>query len=189
MVMGGAYGAVMNVATVLGVYAAVCQEERRPFSFPGGPSYVTEALDARLLGCPGLGRACAARLRPAFQHHQWRRFRVAECMIGDRRRARCPSRARSPQSLAQLLPDKADVWDEIVQRRGLRPIGIETLLGQSHFVTDFLFACGLESTPPPAFISKLKLRKAGFTKVCDTEDMFWYGLGSFIDRRIIPPRG
>ena len=94
-----------------------------------------------------------------------------------------------PQSLAQLLPSKADVWDEIVRKHNLRPIGIAALLGESHFVTDFLFAHGMESTPPPAFISTIKLRKAGFTAVCDTEDMFRYWLSSFIDRRIIPPRG
>jgi hypothetical protein len=94
----------------------------------------------------------------------------------------------SPESLAQLLPSKADVWNDIVRKHRLRQIGMEALLGESHFVTDFLFAHGLDATPAPAFVSTVKLRKAGFTQVCDTEDMFRYWLSSLIDRRIIPPR-
>ena len=190
MVMGGAYGAVMNVATVLGIYAAICREEGRLFSFPGGPSYVTEALDARLLGDALVWAARAPQARG--QHFnitngdvfEWRSVWPA---IADALGVKVGPDL--PQSLAQLLPSKADVWDEIVRKHNLRPIGITALLGESHFVTDFLFAHGLESTPPPAFISTVKLRKAGFTAVCDTEDMFRYWLSSFIDRRIIPARG
>lgn len=189
MVMGGAYGAVMNVATVLGIYAAICREEGRPFGFPGGPSYVTEALDARLLGDALVWAAYAPQARD--QHFNITNGDVFEW------RSVWPAIADAlgvevgpdlPQSLSQLLPSKADVWDEIVRKHCLRPIGIEALLGESHFVTDFLFAHGLESTPPPAFVSTVKLRKAGFTAVCDTEDMFRYWLSSFIERRIIPPR-
>lgn len=190
MVMGGAHGAVMNVATVLGIYAAICREEGRPFGFPGGPSYVTEALDARLLGDALVWAAHAPQARD--QHFNITNGDVFEW------RSVWPAIADAlgvevgpdhPQSLSQLLPAKADVWDEIVRKHRLRPIGMEALLGESHFVTDFLFAYGLETPPPPAFISTVKLRKAGFTSVCDTEDMFRYWLSSFIDRRIIPPRG
>jgi hypothetical protein len=39
----------MNLAPIIGVYAAVCQEEGLPFGFPGGVSYVREAVDARLV--------------------------------------------------------------------------------------------------------------------------------------------
>jgi nucleoside-diphosphate-sugar epimerase len=189
MVMGGAYGAVMNVAVVLGIYAAICREEGRPFCFPGGPSYVTEACDARLLG---EALVWAAQAPQASNQHfnitngdvfEWRSMwpAIADTLgveIGP----------ASPESLAQLLPSKADVWNDIVRKHRLRQIGIEALLGESHFVTDFLFAHGLDATPAPAFVSTVKLRKAGFTQVCDTEDMFRYWLSSLIDRRIIPPR-
>ena len=37
MVMGGAYGAVMNVTPVLGAFAAICREEGKPFVNPGIP--------------------------------------------------------------------------------------------------------------------------------------------------------
>jgi hypothetical protein len=50
-----------------------------------------------------------------------------------------------------------------------------------------LFAYGATAAPPPTFISTVKLRKAGFNAVCDTEDMFRYWLSNFIDRGILPP--
>jgi nucleoside-diphosphate-sugar epimerase len=189
MVMGGAYGAVMNVATVLGVYAAICREEGRSFGFPGGPAYVTEALDARLLGEALVWAAHAPQARN--QHFnitngdvfEWRSVWPA---IGDALGVDVGPDA--PISLAELLPSKAAVWDGIVKKHNLRPISMKILLGESHFVTDFLFGFGLDTAPPPAFISTIKLRQAGFTKVGDTEDMFRYWLSSFIDRRIFPSR-
>ena len=189
MVMGGAYGAVMNVAPVLGAYAAICREEGLPLGFPGGAPYVTEALDARLLGDALVWAAHAPQARN--QHFNITNgdvfeFRSVWPAIADALGMEVGPDA--PQSLADLLPRKAAVWDEIVRKHKLRPISIEALLGESHFVTDFLFGYGLEAPPPPAFISTIKLRKAGFTKVCDTEDMFRYWLSSFIDRRILPGR-
>jgi hypothetical protein len=86
------------------------------------------------------------------------------------------------------LPSKAAVWDGIVKKHNLRPISMKSLLGESHFVTDFLFGFGLDTAPSPASISTIKRRQAGFTKVGDTEDMFRYWLSSFIDRRIFPSR-
>jgi nucleoside-diphosphate-sugar epimerase len=189
MVMGGAYGAVMNVATVLGIYAAMCREEGLPFSFPGGASYVTEALDARLLGN---ALVWAANSPSARNEH----FNITNGDVFEWRSV-WPAIADAlgvelgpdhPRSLANLLPEKADLWHSIVHKHRLRPLTLDALLGESHFVTDFLFGHGINTVPPPAFISTIKLRKAGFTKVCDTEEMFRYWLSSFIERRIIPPR-
>jgi len=49
LIVGAPYGAAMNLAPVIGAYAAICSELGEPFGFPGGPPYVWEAVDARLL--------------------------------------------------------------------------------------------------------------------------------------------
>jgi len=64
LVVGGAVGAAMNLAPVIGAFAALAAEEGVPFGFPGGAPYVWEAVDAALI----------AR---ALQHHQWRRLYLA----------------------------------------------------------------------------------------------------------------
>src|SRR3546814_21109495 len=40
----------MNTIPVIGIYAALCREEGRAFSYPGHISYPREAVDARLIG-------------------------------------------------------------------------------------------------------------------------------------------
>lgn len=37
LIIGAPYGVVMNLAPVIGAYAAICKEEGEAFSFPGGP--------------------------------------------------------------------------------------------------------------------------------------------------------
>ena len=63
---------------------------------------------------------------------------------------------------------------------------LQELLGGSHYLADFCFAYGALEPPPPAFISTIKIRQAGFNEVIDTEDMFCYWLANFIERRIVP---
>ena len=189
MVVGGAYGAAMNVAPVIGAYAAICREEKLPFGFPGGPPFVLEAMDARVLAKAFVWAATAPQARG--QH-----FNVTNGDVFDWRHL-WPAIADAlgmepgpdrPCSMANFLPAKAAMWDRIVAKHGLRPIGMTALLGESHYVTDFCFASGATETPTPAFMSTIKIRKAGFTEVCDTENMFRYWLGNFIERGILPLR-
>ena len=49
LVVGGSYGVAMNLIPVIGAYAAICREEKRPFSFPGGSSMLFELVDTRLI--------------------------------------------------------------------------------------------------------------------------------------------
>ena len=51
---------------------------------------------------------------------------------------------------------------------------------------DFAFAYGA-SEGPRAFVSTIKLRQAGFTKVMDTQDSFRNALQSLIDHKFLPP--
>ena len=188
MIMGGAYGAAMNLAPVLGAYAAICREEGLPFAFPGGPSWILEAVDSRVLA---KAFTWAARAPEAKNQHfnitngdvfEWRSVWPAIAdVLG------IETGPDSPRSLAKFLPERSATWDRVVAKYGLRPISLEALLGESHHMSDFLFAYGAPQAPPPAFISTIKIRKAGFTETCDTEDMFRYWLSNLIDRGILPP--
>lgn len=187
MVVGEAYGAAMNVAPVLGVYAAICRETREPFGFTGGHSFVWEASDARIVGGALAWAATSPRARNETFNvtngdvFEWRSVWPA---IADTLGV-APAADR-PMQLATYLPGQAHLWDRIVEKRRLRRVSLPALLGESHHVADFCFAAGATSAPPPAFISAVKLRQAGYTAVVDTEDMFRYWLTSFIERGIIP---
>ena len=187
MVVGQACGAAMNVAPVLGAYAAICRELGEPFGFTGGPSFVWEASDARLVGNALAWAARAANARNQTFNitngdvFEWRNLwpAIADALGVE------PAPDR-PMALSTYLPSKAAVWDRIVERHGLRPLRLDALLGESHHIADFCFATGATTTPPPAFISAVKLRQAGFTEFVDTEEMFRHWLGSLIERGIVP---
>ena len=78
------------------------------------------------------------------------------------------------------------MWDALTARHGLRPIPMADLLGESHHYADLCFAHGRSEPPPPTFVSTVKLRRAGFGGVCDTEESFRHWFGVLQDRRILP---
>jgi len=188
VVFGDVLGVAMNVTPIIGVYAAICREEGRPFGFPGGPRYVLEATDARLLARAFEWAAAAPAARDEtfnitngdvfVWHNVWPA--IAEVLGVE---AGPPERGL----LAELLPAKAELWDRIVAKHGLKRLRLQEILGESHHYADFTFAAMARSAaPPPALVSTIKLRQAGFADCIDTEDMFrdWFRI--LIRKRIIP---
>ena len=88
-----------------------------------------------------------------------------------------------PLSLAAYIRDNADVWSEIVTRHCLAGGDLRAFVGQGDQHADFAFAYGAPAGPV-AFVSTIKLRKAGFNAAIDTRDAFCAALRSFIDRRL-----
>lgn len=188
LIVGPNTGVVMNLPPVIGAYAAICKEEGRPFGFPGGVPYVWEAVDTRLVA--NAIRWAAEAPAAHGQHFNLTNGEVFEW------RDLWPAMAETlgvevgpdnPVSLGEYLPTKADVWDKIVAKHGLRQLSIDELLGESHFYADFCMAYGATEPPPPAFVSTVKIKQAGFTEVRDTEETFVHWLKVLQDRRVLPP--
>lgn len=187
LVVGPNYGVAMNLPPVIGAYAGICREEGRPFAFPGGLPYVTEAVDTRLV-------ADAARWAATTPGAWGEHFNVTNGEVFEWRDL-WPALADvlgvetgpdEPVRLGQWLPTKAEVWERITRRHDLRPVPLLELLGESHHYADFCFAHGARSVPPPAFISTVKIKQAGFCATADTEESFRYWLQVLIDRRVLP---
>lgn len=189
LVFGDALGVAMNLVPVIGAYAAVCRELGLPFAYPGGPSNILEATDARLLA-----RALAwAAEAPAA------RGEIFNVTNGDVFvwRNLWPALADAlgvapgpdePRSMAQFMPAQAAVWERVVQRHGLRPIPMQALLGESHHYADFCFGWRAREAPPPVIVSTIKLRQAGFGDCIDTEQMFRDWFARLQQQRVLPPR-
>ena len=96
-----------------------------------------------------------------------------------------PAYGDAPITLSTFLPGHARVWDEIVAKHGLRPINMETLVGESHHYADFVFGFG-GAEPSAILVSTTKLRQAGFGDCVDTEVMFRTWLKRLADRKVIP---
>jgi nucleoside-diphosphate-sugar epimerase len=121
IVFGDVAGVAMNLIPVIGAYAAIRKAEGRPFSFPGGPAYTLEAVDARLIA---QALSWAAESPEAANEtfnitngdvFVWQNVwpTLAKALgveLGD----------PEPLSLARELPEKAAVWRQVAERHALR---------------------------------------------------------------------
>src|SRR4029077_21242292 len=87
-------------------------------------------------------------------------------------------------SLETYIRDNAGVWAKIVAKYGLASGDLRSFVGQGDQHADFAFAYGAPAAPV-AFVSTIKLRKAGFNAAVDTRDAFRGALQSFIDRKLL----
>jgi nucleoside-diphosphate-sugar epimerase len=187
LIIGGTIGAVMNLAPVIGVYGAIQKELGEPFSFPGGLPYVWELVDARVVAAAC--EFCAMDPAADGQHYNvtngevfaWRELwpALAEQLGVE------PGPNR-PVAMADYLPAHEEVWDRVVEKQGLHSNSLESMLGESHYYADFCFAYGAEEPPPPAFVSAIKLRKAGVCETYDSEETFRHWIGWLQRRQILP---
>jgi nucleoside-diphosphate-sugar epimerase len=186
LVTGPTPGA-LNVLPAIGAYAAIQRAKGEPFGFTGGPSFVWEAADAGLVADVMVWAAGSpSAANEAFNItngdvFEWRSVwpALAETLGTD-------AGPDTPMSLAAYLAENSDVWDRIVVKYGLRPLSLHELVGHGDQHADFAFAYGAPEGPR-AFVSTIKLRQAGFTKVVDTEDAFQNALQSLIDQKFLPP--
>lgn len=189
VVFGGPYGVAMNLIPILGAYAAICREIGRPFSLPGDPSTIFEAVDADLIG-----RALAWAATSDSARGETFNITNGDVLMW---RHVWPSIARTvgldpapcePIQMSAFLMEHAGVWDRIVARHNLRPTPMSALVGESHYYADMLFA-GPANAPSAFLVSTIKLRQAGFADCVDTEVMFEKWLTRLADRGVIPRAG
>ncbi|MDQ2857860.1 MAG: SDR family oxidoreductase [Candidatus Eremiobacteraeota bacterium] len=187
LIVGGVWGVAMNLAPIVGAYAAICSEEGEPFGFPGGVSFVSESVDARVVA-----HAFAWAADSPLAVHET--FNITNGDVFEWRNL-WPMLAKTlgvdpgpdkPVSMATYLPARADVWDRIVEKHGLRKVPMRDLLGESHHYADLCFAYGAQEPFPPVFVSAVKLRQAGFTELMDTEDMWCYWLERLMEKKLLP---
>lgn len=187
LIVGPNHGVVMNLPPVVGVYAAVRQHEGLPFSYPGGMGGVWEAVDARLVGNACLWAATHPEADGEIYNltngevFMWRDMwpAIADTLgvtVGE----------DESISMAEYLPARSRSWDEIVKKHGLQALSMDTLLGESHHYADFVFNHGNDQAPPPAFVSTVKIKQAGFTETWNSEESFCYWLSDLQRRKVLP---
>jgi nucleoside-diphosphate-sugar epimerase len=174
VVVGDIVGNPMNIAMVLGVFAALSREAGVPLRFPGPPKVYSGVL-AQTTDAAWMARASVwAALDPAARNEafnlvnepfRWERIwhRVADVFGMD-------VGAPQPFSLAKQMPLKADAWAALAQRHGLQTLPYEKLVGWPF--GDFVFNTEFD------MISDMgKIRRAGFTEAVQTEATIVDALG------------
>jgi nucleoside-diphosphate-sugar epimerase len=189
VVYGESFGSPMNLIPAIGAYAAILRERDEPLSFPGGSTGLSEAVDADLLAAAiewSFSAPAARNETFNITNGDVLSWRDSWPAIADALGMEAgPDR---PRSLAAEMPRRAGEWAAIVDRYELRsPRDLAAFVGDSFVYADMLFHHGREDARPPALVSTIKLRRAGFGECIDTEDMFRKWFGRFRERRLLPP--
>ena len=187
VIFGASIGAAMNLIPAIGVYAALRKERGESLAYPGGLGPVIEAVDADLLAraIAWAGQSSEAR-NEIFNVtngdvFSWQNVwpAIADAL------GMAPGESE-PERLGETMPARAAEWDALRKKYDLISPGLHDFVGESFHYADFVMAHGAERGLPPALVSTIKIRQAGFHEVMDTESMFrkWFAL--LQDEQMLP---
>ena len=165
-------GAPMNMLAAIGAYIAFCLYDNVPCGYPGGPNSPMEVVDAELLARAILfGIESPKAKNQTFNvtngdvmewHNVWHAMTQPFGL---------PDAEPKQQVLAELY-DREDDWQDLINKFGLQACTLKEFVGDSFYYADALFATGSDRAPPPALVSTIKLRQAGFGECMDSEVMW-----------------
>lgn len=165
VVVGDAAGNAMNIATVIGAFAAISKATGAAFRFPGSVQtyerVFAEVTDSHALAHASLWAATADAARnEAFNYvhepFRWRRVweKVGEALgleVGP----------PMPLGLAGHMPALAPVWKQLMQEQGLPDVAFDKAVGWGF--GDFVFGAEFD-----VVADMTKIRLAGFGETVDS---------------------
>jgi nucleoside-diphosphate-sugar epimerase len=183
VVAGIGLGNPMNLAMVIAVYASISKELGIPLRFPGKPGSYTsliEMTDADLLAKATVWAATNPESRnQAYNITNGDIFRWSSMWPKIAKFFDLDVAPPLPMSLAEVMADKASLWDEMVARHGLLPTPYSDV--SSWTFGDFVFGWDYD-----VIANTSKSHRAGFHEYVDSESMFLRIFHSLRDKRIIP---
>ena len=184
VVLGSAPGSAMNMLAAIGAYAAISRALGLPLVYPGIGHRITEATDVRLLARAIIwAGAAAAAAGETFNVTNGDAFVWQNLWPRVARRFGMEVGLPHPMPLATVMPGKAAVWDGLVRKHGLQPLGLGELVGSSWQFADFAFS---RTHSTASLLSTIKLRQAGFGECIDTEESLDWHLADLQRRRVLP---
>ena len=180
---GFAPGTPMSILPVIAVYASISRELGLPLRFPGKPgafASIYQVTESSHMANAALWAATEPRCGlEAFNitngdYFRWKNLwpRIAAAFdmpVGDTQTI----------SLAQHMPDKADLWRSMTEKYRLKPIPYADLVGWPF--ADYVFGCDWD-----VMTDVTKVHRFGFHDVVDTEEMFVRLLTRFREERVVP---
>jgi nucleoside-diphosphate-sugar epimerase len=182
-VCGFALGNPMNLATGLAVYAAISKELGLPLRYPGTPvAYrsLYQVTDSELLAeCMLWCATTPAAEGEVFNITNTDYFRWENLWPAFAKAFDMEPGAVQTINLTEMMADKAVLWERMVEKYRLRPIPYDQIV--SWPFVDYCLSRDYD-----VMTDTLKIRKAGFHRCLDSEEMFLELFRQFREMRIIP---
>ncbi|TWT01570.1 SDR family oxidoreductase [Planomicrobium sp. CPCC 101079] len=182
VVCGFSIGKPMNLAMVIGAYAAISKELGLPLRFPGKAyPFLAQMTDATLLARCTLWAALEERC--AFEtfnvtNGDFFRWEDMWKQIADFFGMESAP-PKPPISLTRMMADKEKLWQQMVEKYDLQDIPYQKLALWGF--GDFIFNCDYD-----VMSDTTKLRKFGFLEFVDTEEMFLKLFTEFQESNVLP---
>ena len=170
-VIGKAVGNAMNMGTTLAVYATLCRERGRPFTFPGSQAQwdgLTDMTDAHQVArhllwaatTPGAANEAFNVVNGDVFRWSWMWGRIAAWF------GIVPAPFDGVvRPLEQQMADDASLWRQIAEREGLQEPDLSRLASPWHTDADL-------GRPIEVVTDMGKSRRLGFTAYQSTDDAF-----------------
>src|SRR6202165_5278412 len=187
LIVGEAMGGAMDLIPPLGVYAAMLREAGRALDYPGGAARVSQAVDVDLLAraIAWAGEADAAR-NEAFNVTNGDVFTWENVWPAVSEALDMKPGVAAPLSLVASYPQWIAPWQALRSNHDLIAPDREPFVGLSFQYADYSMRYGQTEPGPPSIVSTVKINKAGFTEMMDTEGMVrkWFALAR--EQRLLP---
>ncbi len=183
IIIGDVAGNPMNMAMVIGVFAAISKATNTPFRFPGSnkvyDGVFAQFTDARLLGRASLWSATAEIARnEAFNYvHEPFRWERVWRQVGEGLGLDVAAPMR--MTLAKQMADKAPLWSTLVEEHGLRDTPYDKLVGWGF--GDFIFNTEFDMVSDMG-----KIRRAGFNETVDSGASLLAAIRRLQDKKVLP---
>lgn len=184
VVVGDRHGNPMNIALVIGVFAAFCRELGLPMRFPGTDKaygQLVQVTDSRLLARASLWAATSDRAAgEAFNVTNGDVFRWERLWPEIAHHLGLEAASPVPLTLARHMADKGPLWQRIAASHGLVEPDLARLVGWGF--GDFIF-----HTENDVISDTNKIYRFGFAERLDSAVSLIEALDSLKQRRILPP--
>lgn len=183
VVVGDAVGNPMNIATVIGAFAAISRATGTPMRFPG-PVDVYERLwaqvtDSRMLGRASLWAATAETAQGEAFNYVHEPFRWQEVWTQVADGLGIPVGPPMPMTLATHMSFQGEVWKRLAAEHDLLPIPYEDLVGWAF--GDFVFNTRFDVVSDTG-----KIRRAGFAETTDSASAILDAIGRLQAAKVLP---
>src|SRR5882757_3137922 len=111
---------------------------------------------------------------------------MGECVAGDCRSAGHETGQRRPAFTRGDVSTVGPPWDALRRKYDLISPGLEAFVGLSFQYADYSMRYGQTEPGPPSIVSTVRINKAGFTEMMDTEVMFRKWFSQARSSRLLP---
>ena len=183
VVVGDAVGNPMNIATVIGAFAAISRATGTPMRFPGPVEvyerYWAQVTDSRMLARASLWAATADSARNEAFNYVHEPFHWQEVWTKVAEGLGVPVAPPMPMNLAKHMSFQGEVWAGLATEHDLRPIPFQDLVFWGF--GDFVFNTRFDVVSDMG-----KIRRAGFTETMDSASAILDAIGRLQAAKALP---